>query len=64
MRVPFSLASSVHEDINLNEMTCLVFAKPWLTNRSMHFVKVNLTFKTSVKMQGDQLEILLSVDKQ
>ena len=44
-----------------NEKTCRVSVKPWMIYRSMNVVYPNLTFKTSVKMLGDQLEISLSV---
>ena len=42
-------------------MTYRVSAKPWFIYRNMHYVWPILTFKTSVKRWGDQLESLLSI---
>ena len=42
-------------------MACRVLARHQLIFISMDFVSTNLTFKTDIKMLGDQLEILLSV---
>ena len=57
----FTLVSSVQGvPVLFKRKDLRVSAKYWFIYRSMYFVYPILTFKTSVKMLGDQLAILLS----
>ena len=58
----FTLISFVQEvQVSLNEISRRVSAKPLHIYRSMNFVLPIFTFRTRVKMLGDQLELGFSV---